>query len=118
MTDDTSEESAAIAEELRNVVNQAEELLGALGGGDATLESLRERVYASIDTARERLAEIEDQANRAGSRLAAAAEVWVQENPWTALALGAGIGFAIGMLLTRGRRRRRPAASSANAEAQ
>jgi ElaB/YqjD/DUF883 family membrane-anchored ribosome-binding protein len=106
MMEHTIESSAALAEELRNVVNQAEALLQAIGQDrDEALETLRERVHESIDTARARLAGLEEQATRATQRAAVAAESWVRENPWTAVAIGASLGLLIGALLTsRGRR--------------
>jgi ElaB/YqjD/DUF883 family membrane-anchored ribosome-binding protein len=105
MMEHTIESSAALAEELRNVVNQAEALLDAIGQDrDQALEALRERVHESIDTARARLAGLEEQAERATRSAAATAELWVRENPWTAVAIGASVGLLIGALLTsRGR---------------
>lgn len=101
MMEHTIESSAALAEELRNVVNQAEALLEAIGQDrDEALDALRARVHESIDTARARLSGLEDQATRATRNAAAAAELWVHENPWTAVAIGASIGLVIGALLT------------------
>jgi ElaB/YqjD/DUF883 family membrane-anchored ribosome-binding protein len=61
-----------LAEELRNIVAEAEELLRAFGDGDAS-----------------RLAQ--DAASMARS--------YMQRNPWTAIAIGAGAGLLIGALL-------------------
>jgi len=109
MIQQTAENGPEIAEELRNVVDHAEALLSALGdGGDAALAALRERVYASIDAARSRLTDLEEQAERAGSRLGAVAGEWIEENPWAAVAIGAGVGFVVGVMLAR--RGRAPAA--------
>lgn len=94
-----------LADELRNVVTQAEELLHALGdGGDEALGTLRQRVYASVDAARARLAGMEEDTARMTDRAASAAETYVQENPWAAVAIGAGIGIVAGALLMRRRR--------------
>jgi len=101
MLENTKESSAALANELRNVVNQAEALLDAIGQDkDEALDALRGRVYESLDTAKARLADIEDQASRATRRAAVAAESWVRENPWTAVAIGASIGLVIGALIS------------------
>jgi ElaB/YqjD/DUF883 family membrane-anchored ribosome-binding protein len=99
--------STALGAELRNIVDHAEALLAALPGeDDARLESLRARVFDSIGTARERLAEMDSDADRPTERAAAAFERWITENPWTAVAIGASVGLAIGVLLSR---RHRPA---------
>jgi ElaB/YqjD/DUF883 family membrane-anchored ribosome-binding protein len=95
-------ESTELDEELRNVVDHAEALLAALSGdGDARLDHLRERVSDSIDTARARLADLDRDGERPSERAAAAFEGWIHENPWTAVAIGAGLGIAIGLLLSR-----------------
>lgn len=110
MMEHTRESSAALADELRNVVSEAEALLGALGKDrDAALGALRDRVFESIDTAKARLADIETEASRATQRAAVATETWVRDNPWTAVAIGASIGLLIGALIVGVGNRRPPA---------
>lgn len=105
----TSAQSAALGEELRNIVDHAEALLGALDDeGDAKLGSLRDRVFHSIDTARERLEQMQSDADRPSEKAAAAVERWMMDNPWTAVAIGAGVGLAIGYLLATRRRAAAP----------
>ena len=106
MMEHTSESSAALADELRNVLNHAEALLRAIGDdSDAALASLRERVNVSIDTAKARLADLEAQAGQVSQRAAVAAETWVRENPWTAVAICLGLGLVVGTLMgSNGRR--------------
>ena len=102
MVEQTTDASTVLAEELRQIVNQAEALLNAIGNdGDAALDGLRARVNESIDAARSRLADIEEQANRTSQRMASAAESWMQENPWAAVAIAAGVGLVIGTILAR-----------------
>jgi ElaB/YqjD/DUF883 family membrane-anchored ribosome-binding protein len=104
MLENTSASGAALADELRNVVSQAEQLLQAIGDdGDAAMAALRERVHASIDTARLRLGDLEEEASRVTREAATAAEAYVQEHPWAAVAIGAGVGLLIGALIA-GRR--------------
>lgn len=105
--------SAALDEELRNIVDHAEALLEALADdGDAKLAQLRERVYASIDSAKTRLADLAADAERARERAATACESWMRENPWTVIAIGAGVGLAVGWLLASWSRRRGRAATT------
>ncbi len=105
MLDHTTASGAALADELRNVVSQAEELLRAIGDdGDAAMAALRERVHASIDTARMRLGDLEQEAGRMTHQ----AETYVRENPWTVVAIGAGVGLLLGGLLIGRRRGRQP----------
>lgn len=109
---ETADNTAALGEELRNIVDHAEALLHALADeGDASLDSLRGRVFASIESARARLRDMESDSNRATERWAEAFERWARNNPWTVVAIGASLGLVAGMLLA-GRRRRAPRADS------
>lgn len=106
-----SENTAALGEELRSIVDHAEALLDAISDeGDPKLSSLRERVAESIDAARTHVDEMQNDAERASEKAAAAFARWIEQNPWTAVAIGAGAGLAIGLLLAS--RRRSPAADA------
>jgi ElaB/YqjD/DUF883 family membrane-anchored ribosome-binding protein len=106
-------QSAALEEELRNIIDHAEALLGALADeGDAKLDQLRERVCASIDAARSRLDELSADARRASARAADVYESWMRENPWTVIAVSAAVGLLAGWLLASRRRDREPSADS------
>jgi ElaB/YqjD/DUF883 family membrane-anchored ribosome-binding protein len=91
----------ALATELRRIVAEAERLLGAAGADSATLGDLKGRVNETLDAAREKLADLEQEARQRGRRAAAATDYWVRTNPWAALAIGAGIGLVVGALLMR-----------------
>ncbi|HEX3837511.1 MAG TPA: hypothetical protein VHW25_11160 [Steroidobacteraceae bacterium] len=92
----------AMAAELRRIIEQAEQLLDAAGVDNPTLAALKDRVNDTVEAARDKLAELEQEARRRGRRAAAATESWVQTNPWAALAIGAGVGLLIGALIMRG----------------
>jgi len=100
MTQDTPG-TEALAAELRRIVEQAEQLLAAAGADGATLGALKDRVNETISSAREKLAELEQDARVRGRRAAVATESWVRANPWAALAIGAGIGLIVGALVMR-----------------
>jgi ElaB/YqjD/DUF883 family membrane-anchored ribosome-binding protein len=102
MLEHTTASSAALAEELRNVVNQAEELLRAIGeDGSDVVSALRARVYDAVDTAKTRLADLEDQAAGMTEQAASSVEGYIRENPWTTVGIAVGMGLLIGALLTR-----------------
>jgi ElaB/YqjD/DUF883 family membrane-anchored ribosome-binding protein len=102
MMERTAERSAALVDELRNVVIQAEALLQAIGADkDEALSALRERVYSAVDAAKARLADIEQQAGVVAQRASIATEAYVRENPWTVVGAAAAIGLFLGALFTR-----------------
>jgi ElaB/YqjD/DUF883 family membrane-anchored ribosome-binding protein len=99
MMERTTEQSAVLADELRKVVGQAEALLQALAEDkNEAVGVLRERVRATVDTAKARLAEIERQAAAMAQRASVTTQAYVRENPWTvaggALATGLVLGAA------------------------
>ena len=65
MMERTAAQSAALAEELRNVMRQAEKLVIALSEDrKEALVELRERMSVAVAEGRQRLAEFEEQARR------------------------------------------------------
>ncbi len=102
MTQQDTSASEALAAELRRIVEQAEQLMAAAGADRDTLGALKGRVNETIGSAREKLAELEQEARQRGRRAAVATESWVRSNPWAALAIGAGIGLIVGALIMRG----------------
>jgi ElaB/YqjD/DUF883 family membrane-anchored ribosome-binding protein len=100
MLEHTAESSAALADELRNVVNQAEELLRAVGSdSNQAISALRDRVFEAVDTAKSRLSDLEQQAQRASQRMTTATETYIRENPWATLGIAVTAGLLLGALL-------------------
>jgi ElaB/YqjD/DUF883 family membrane-anchored ribosome-binding protein len=101
MMERTAERGAALVEELRNVVSQAEALLQALSADkDEALGVLRDRVYEAVDAAKSRLADLEKQAGVFAQRTSVAAEAYTRENPWTVVGGAAAAGLLMGTLFT------------------
>lgn len=102
MMEHTAASSAALADELRNVVRQAEELLRAVGEDSGeVMSTLRSRVHDAVDTAKSRLSDLEEQAGETTRRAASAAEDFIRENPWTTVGVAVGVGLLLGALLSR-----------------
>jgi ElaB/YqjD/DUF883 family membrane-anchored ribosome-binding protein len=109
MLERTAAQSAALAEELRNVMRQAEKLVVALSEDkDAALIELRERVSAALGTAQERIAEFETQARRLKDTAAPVVDEYVRENPWTVVSVAAALGLLMGAWLASGSRSAEP----------
>jgi ElaB/YqjD/DUF883 family membrane-anchored ribosome-binding protein len=80
-----------LMDELRDVIAAAEDLLKATAGERGErIEEIRARAEDALRTARERLEGV-------GSRLNAE----VRQHPWAAVAIAAGIGLVLGVLLSR-----------------
>jgi ElaB/YqjD/DUF883 family membrane-anchored ribosome-binding protein len=106
MLERTAAQSAALAEELRNVMRQAEKLVVALSEDrEEALVELRDRVSVALAEAKKRLAEFEEQARRFKETAGAAMDVYVRENPWTAVGVGAALGLILGSWLASDRDR-------------
>jgi ElaB/YqjD/DUF883 family membrane-anchored ribosome-binding protein len=102
MMERTAERSAALVDELRNVVVQAEALLQAIGADkDEAIGILRERVYSAVDAAKARIADLERQAGLLAQRASIASEAYVRENPWTLVGGAAALGLVLGAAFTR-----------------
>jgi ElaB/YqjD/DUF883 family membrane-anchored ribosome-binding protein len=91
----------ALAAELRRIVEQAEQLMEAAGAENVTLGGLKDRVNDTIEAAREKLVDLQEEARLRGRSAALATESWIRLNPWAAVAIGAGVGLIVGALLMR-----------------
>ncbi len=82
MLERTAAQSAALAEELRNVVRQAEKLVTALGEDrEEAMVELRGHVSVALTEAKKRLVEFEDQARHFKETAAAAIDDYVRGKP-------------------------------------
>lgn len=88
--------------DLKVVVADAEELLRATASqAGEKVSAARERIQASLATAKVKLTEAE-QALLEKSKLAAkATDEYVRENPWQAVGVAAAAGLVLGVLISR-----------------
>jgi len=98
----TAAKAEALAQDFKNVVSDAEELLQALGNdGDAKLKAMKSRVQESLKQARERLNELQATMVEGAKAAANATDEYVHHNPWQAVGISALIGGLIGYLIGR-----------------
>jgi ElaB/YqjD/DUF883 family membrane-anchored ribosome-binding protein len=88
--------------DMRIMVNDAEELL-KLGAGDVSegAKGLRDRLQKSLSQARGNLTNLQAVATEKARAAGHAADEYVHENPWRAIAAGAGVGLVVGLLISR-----------------
>jgi ElaB/YqjD/DUF883 family membrane-anchored ribosome-binding protein len=87
-------------------ISETEHLLQSVATtGGETAAALRASVEQSLQTARQRLRQLQQAAVDATGAAARATDDYVHENPWQtigiAAGLGAALGVAIGMLVSR-----------------
>jgi ElaB/YqjD/DUF883 family membrane-anchored ribosome-binding protein len=91
-----------LVQDFRIVVADAEELLKATASqAGEKVAVARERIQDSLHNAKVKLAEAEDVIVQKGKLAARATDEYVQENPWRAVGIGAGVGLIIGLLIGR-----------------
>jgi ElaB/YqjD/DUF883 family membrane-anchored ribosome-binding protein len=100
MSIDVSKEK--LAADLKVVVADAEELLRATASqAGEKVGVARERIQASLASARVKLADTERAVLDRTKIAAKATDEYVHENPWQAVGVAAVIGFLLGALITR-----------------
>jgi ElaB/YqjD/DUF883 family membrane-anchored ribosome-binding protein len=91
-----------LLQDLGVVIQDAEALLQATAGQTGEkISEIRGRAEASLRHARERMAEAGVEVQEKAKAVAKSADTYVHENPWTSIAIAAGIGFLIGTLTSR-----------------
>lgn len=100
MSTDVSKEK--LVADLKVVVSDAEELLKATAAqAGEKVSAARERIQASLGTAKVKLAEADRALREQTKKAAKLTDEYVHENPWTAVGIAAGIGLLLGMLISR-----------------
>ena len=91
-----------LIDDLTAVIRDAESLLRATAAqtGDRVQE-IRARAEETVRNATARLAGVEEQALARARVFAGDADEYVRGNPWQAVAIAAGAGLLIGLLMSR-----------------
>ena len=102
MTGMTQANRDKLMTDLKLVISDAEELLKVTAGqvGDKAAE-MRMRMQARMEQAKADLMMVQDMAIGRAKNAGKAADVYVHEQPWTAVGIGVGVGFLLGMLISR-----------------
>jgi ElaB/YqjD/DUF883 family membrane-anchored ribosome-binding protein len=88
--------------EFRALVDSMEDVLSAAAGDSGEkLTELKGKAEASLRKAKATLGNMERRAVAKTRKIASGSDGYVHENPWMAIAIGAGIGFLLGVLIGR-----------------
>lgn len=91
-----------LASDFKALVSDVEELLKATASqAGGTIAELRQRVEKRLEETKKVMSEREKAFVEKAKEAKATAEAYARENPWAALAIAAGIGLLLGLLLRR-----------------
>jgi ElaB/YqjD/DUF883 family membrane-anchored ribosome-binding protein len=101
MTTETATKDKLVAD-LKVLISDSEELLRASAGqAGEKIAAARERIQASLATAKVKLGEAERAALEQAKKAARATDEYVQDNPWQAVGIAAVAGLLLGILISR-----------------
>jgi len=101
-TPDTAVTKEKLAQDLKIVISDAEELLRATASqASEKATAAREKIQDSLRNAKVKLAEVEDILIDKGKQAARATDEYVHDHPWRAVGIAAAIGLIFGMLISR-----------------
>lgn len=102
MTEMTATQREKLMADLRTVVTDAEQLLkmtaGEVGEGAA---GLRERLQERLNESKHSLLALQAAATDKARAVGHATDDYVHDHPWKSIAIAAGIGVIVGMLIGR-----------------
>ncbi|MGH7769203.1 MAG: DUF883 family protein [Candidatus Binatia bacterium] len=91
-----------LVSDLKVLIDDAEELLRATASqAGEQVAAVRRRIEESLKEGKETLADAEDVFFDKTRDAAEAASDYVQKNPWSAVAIAAGVGLVLGLLIRR-----------------
>ena len=102
MTPESAVSKEKLAQDLRNVISDAEDLLRATASqAGEKVTAARDKIENSLRRAKLKLAEVEDAIVDSSKQAARATDEYVHDHPWRAVGIAAGVGFIVGLLIGR-----------------
>lgn len=100
MSQNSSSEN--LHKELKHLADTLEEVLNNAGDkSKAELDTLRAKAQATLKDTRQKLSESGERIAQTSREVAEQTNVYVRENPWTSVGIGAAVGAVLGILLAR-----------------
>lgn len=102
VTDLSNSSKQKLVSDMKVVVSDAEEILRATAGvAGEKMADLRERISERLRDAKLRIADAEAALVDKTKAAARATDDYVNENPWQAVGIAAGIGLLLGIIIGR-----------------
>ncbi|MBM3117072.1 DUF883 family protein [Jeongeupia naejangsanensis] len=91
-----------LIDDLRNVLAETESMLKEVASdGTEQGRALRAKIAANLSVAKDKLVETERLVAGKAKVAAKVTDEYVHENPWTSVGVAAGVGFLLGLLVSR-----------------
>jgi len=91
-----------LLDDLKAVVNDADELLKATAGqAGERMSEARSRAEASVRAARKRMSGLQDDVVAQTKEVADQADAYVRKNPWQAVGIALAAGVIVGLMIGR-----------------
>ena len=101
MAKDVNAAREQLLRDFNQVVSDTEELLRSLTSvGGEKAAAARESVEENLATAKKRLRDLQGSAVERATDAARATDDYVHENPWQVIAIAAGVGVLVGLVLS------------------
>jgi len=101
MAKDVNAAREQLLRDFNQVVSDTEELLRSLASvGGEKAAAARESVEENLATAKKRLRDLQGSAVERATDAARATDDYVHENPWQVIAIAAGVGVLVGLVLS------------------
>jgi ElaB/YqjD/DUF883 family membrane-anchored ribosome-binding protein len=92
----------ALMSDLQDVLSDTEAMLKDVASeGGEMAQALRQKIAANLQTVKAKLIETEELVAEKAKFAAKATDDYVRENPWQSIGVAAGVGFLIGLLVSR-----------------
>ncbi len=102
VTDFSTNNKEKLVSDMKVVVSDAEEILRATDGvAGEKVGELRERIIDRLRDAKVRIADAEEMLVDRTKAAARATDDYVNDNPWRAVGIAAGIGLLVGIIIGR-----------------
>jgi len=102
MTTKVQADQEALMSDLQDVLADTEAMLKDVGDeASGMTQAVRERIAANLRTVKAKLSETEQLVTEKAKVAAKVTDAYVHDNPWQSIGVAAGIGFLIGLLVSR-----------------